>query len=188
MTPFTSSKINLTLNRLFEYGFLPAEGTFEITEDLLNKYIRIYKKLNTSGNSKFEWWYARKIAGVTLLKLKLYRGDTYKTAKEGIIYGISNPAWNNHLKIGITIDHKKRLASLQTGDPFRAYKIDGYEFVADRRKIEKDVLNNFNVHLVNGEWLKISNARLILDYVKDLIKADIKDQENINKSFGLRKL
>lgn len=43
--------------------------------------------------------------------------------KSGYLYIITNESWPNWVKIGTTLDLKKRLHTYQTGSPFRDYKI-----------------------------------------------------------------
>ena len=144
------TKIDKVLDKL-ESANIIGKHNFDIDEKLLNFYIRLYSALGDS-NSKFDYCLARRLAGLNLLKYKLNNYRHYEI-KEGFIYVISNPAWKGLYKIGKTIDLNKRLANLQTGDPFRSYKVESYEFVLDRHKTEKFVLLNLSKDLSKGEWV-----------------------------------
>ena len=65
---------------------IPSEGLFDITERMLDKYIATYSKFANKGNNKYNGNFARKLAGLNLLKLKLYnRNGTPVTCGEGIL-------------------------------------------------------------------------------------------------------
>ena len=70
----------------------------------------------------------------------------------------------------MTMDINSRLLSYQTCDPFRKYHIVKYQFVEDRKKIEKCLLSHPNIFREDGEWVKQKNALEIFDkicYVND---------------------
>lgn len=146
-------------------GLIPSEGYFDITEDLLIKHISAYGVITskTAGfNKTKEYRFARKLAGKSLLDLLDERG---LDSNSGFVYVVSNPAWPEHLKLGMTTNPHKRLASYQTGDPYRSFKIEHYEFVSDRKSVEKYLLNQFDVHIETGEWIKGVKAKHVLAYI-----------------------
>jgi hypothetical protein len=158
-------KIKDTIKKLINDGQLPAEGLFDITEGLIESYIAIYGE--SSGN-RYDRNYARKLAGLNLFKLKINERDIkFSLCKEGILYFITNTAWPKHVKIGITTDIDKRLATYQTGDPFRNYKVSHYEFVLDRHACEKQVKEIYSVNIENGEWLTDVIAKEVIEAMRE---------------------
>lgn len=164
----TSIRIKQALDTLMYRKIIPESGLFDITEKMLSEYIKVYGSLDTSPNNKRKYNknYARKMAGLWLLKLNLDRGGNTKSSKEGLVYVISNPAWPEHVKIGMTVDLNKRLASYQMYDPLQQYSVKNYEFVLDRRNTEKSILNRFGIHLESGEWIKLDNSTKIIDAIR----------------------
>jgi hypothetical protein len=162
-----SNYITKTLQTLMEEGLIPHNHDFVITETLLLKYIDVYGKVSDRKEGRFDLAYARRLAGLNLLKYK--NSFDVDDIKEGILYAIQNKAWPDHFKIGITSDLNKRLASYQTYDPFRAYKVSLYEFVCDKRKTEKIIFDKFALNVENGEWLKIESCKSVIDFVRDEI-------------------
>jgi hypothetical protein len=161
-----TERIAETVKILSETGVVPPYSAFDINEDMLAEYIRVYGTLGPKGNGKFQYGYARKLAGLELLRLKFFRGARPKDCKEGQVYLIANPAWPDYLKIGMTVDTEARLASYQTYDPFKAFYIKNYEFVLDRRAAENRLLDEFGVHLEEGEWVKNTDALGIIKVIR----------------------
>lgn len=139
-------------------GFLPREGLFDITEQHLQSYIQLYAELFSAQNknklNRSNYRYARKLAGLTLLSFLEERGGNYATTKSGIVYIVENPSFAEHYKIGMTTNLDRRLASYQTYDPHRAFKVKHYEFVLDRREAEEKLLKHSAIEVENGEWIK----------------------------------
>ena len=141
---------------------IPKEGIFEITEEMINDYMKFYhiifgtssKGTGKTSNKKF----ARKIAGINLLKENFSRGAKFKDIKSGMVYMIENPAFPEHYKVGMTIDLISRLESYQTYDPYRKYKVTKYDFVLDRISTEKNILGHYDIFKESGEWIKKDNA------------------------------
>lgn len=157
--------IKRTLKALIDREIIPATGLFDITETMLHSYVATYGSL-CSGNQKFVKSYARKLAGLNLLKLKFSRGGLSTTCKEGLVYLIANPAWIDHLKIGMTIDLPSRLSSYQTYDPLKQFYVKGYEFCLNRRHTEETVLTTFGVHLESGEWVRYTDSKKIIQCIR----------------------
>ena len=155
-----------TLEILDESGVVPPYVAFDITEDMIAEAVRVYGSLSEEAPRKmkrrFDYNLARKIWGLNLLRLKFSRGAKSKDCKEGLVYLIANPVWPDHLKIGMTIDTESRLSSYQTYDPFKAFYIKNYEFCLDRRAAEQDLLEKFNIHVEEGEWVKYSDSAEII--------------------------
>lgn len=162
---------------LLKQELIPSNVLFDIEEKHITSYIKlysIYKSNNLENNTKtiFNFRLARKLAALTLIKLKLDRGAKANQCKEGFVYTISNPAWPNHLKLGMSVDVKKRLSNYQTYSPYRDYKLTNYEFVFNRRETEKSVLNEFNLSLEAGEWFKDVQALDVMSKIRNNIPTE----------------
>ena len=156
------TKVERVLDVLIYQNVIPKDIEFDITEFQLSEYIKMYAEIHGKGNSKYDRKFARKLAGVNLLKYKLKRGATYKSCKEGLLYFIENPAFPEYFKVGMTIDLDKRLNSYQTYDPHRKYKVNSYEFVLNRSIAEKQILQSMEVDLHQGEWIKKTDVGTLL--------------------------
>ena len=78
--------------------------------------------------------------------------------KPGYLYIISNPAYANFLKFGITEDIQSRLSQYQTADPKRNYKVEYYIQHPKYKKAEikiQEMLKYFAKSQKN-EWAEIS--------------------------------
>lgn len=159
-------KIDQVVSDLIEHNLIPSNPEYDIDEYHLDAYIRLYQSYS-KANGKFNRTYARKLAGLTLVKLKRTKGLKPHQFKEGFVYCIKNPAWPDYTKVGITYDLNSRLKSYQTADPFRAFKISHYEFVLDRFQAEKDILKEFDINLHHGEWLKLEDSTKIIQFVRN---------------------
>lgn len=158
----SESKESIVLKELIDTGSIPGTGFFDITEQHLIDYITIYHKLfgstNLATKSRSNTKFARRLAGRTLVRLNSARGAKFNQIKAGLLYLIGNPAFSLHYKVGITLDVSKRLAQYQTYSPFRDFTLIKYDFVLDRTKSEKLVLNNPNITKEQGEWILKNNA------------------------------
>lgn len=154
------------VNLLIEYEVIPPCGRFEITESMINSSVALYGQIiprkNTGKISSSNKRFIRKMAAITLLKESLSRPGVLKP-KCGILYLISNPVFPCLYKIGITQDLDKRLASYQTYDPYRRYKVEHYIFVPDMRIVEKNILNQFKTDLAKGEWINSDKVKQIFN-------------------------
>lgn len=138
-----------------------VNSVYDITEDTLSAYMNAYvitaskgeHKLNSSNHR-----FARKLAGLTLMKHNISLGANVSQIKAGMVYLLENPAFQDHFKIGMTVDIDARLQTYQTSDPFRSFKFKHYEFVLDRKYTEKRILKNFKLSVEKGEWVKKENA------------------------------
>jgi hypothetical protein len=150
------------INSMVESGILPLRNIFPITELILENYILIYGTLfgkNDKGlvrNNEFR--FARRLAGLTLLKINFERGAKFNSIEAGIVYMISNASYPDHYKIGMTIELNNRLEIYQTYDPYRNFKIKKYDFVLNRTHIESRILAHPDVVKEGGEWIKKNNA------------------------------
>lgn len=137
--------------------------------------LQIYKDISYFGNIvdsqsltervrvlKMQMSYIRKnILGLMYVN----NNNSSKGIREGYVYAIHNPAWENYVKVGSTIDIYDRLASYQTSSPLRDYELIGYIYTKDRTKLEKEIHAKFER---NNEWVKTS---------KDTIKKFLYDHE-----------
>lgn len=153
--------IKLVINTLISEKNIPERGPFEVTDYLLECYFFTYKRLTsttsgttTNSNTK----YARRLAGLNLLKENIKRGVKASEIKAGHTYLISNPAFPLHYKIGVSYDVHKRLSQYQTYSPYRDFKLVKYDFVQDKFKIEQQLVNHPLLHRENGEWVLKDNA------------------------------
>jgi len=150
---------------MVQRGLLPSNGSFEITEELLEQSFWIFRelfppkrnRLPRSGEKKL----SRKIAGLNLMSLLEERTNRVKVndpepnelCKSGFVYVISNPSFPGMFKVGMTTNIEARLRTYQTYDPHRSFKIESYQFVLDRRECENMLLNKFKLDIVKGEWV-----------------------------------
>ena len=157
------------LDLLIERNIIPSSGTFEVTQSIIDAFYEVYREIyvpkTSKTNKKSNITYAKKLAGLSLLKLNLERIENKSIKKRvsnpkcGIVYLISNPSFVDYYKIGMTKDLDKRLAQYQTGDPHRAYKVEHYRFVEDARLEEANYLKKMHTDLAKGEWVKSKRAK-----------------------------
>lgn len=157
-----NSKEKRIVDLLLYDKIIPADGIFQITEDHLYAFVKAYDNLfgNKKGGTKrvANARYARKLAGLTLLKVNKARGAAVRDIRAGIVYMIENPKFTDHYKIGMTLDVHDRLNQYQTYDPYRSFRIVKYEFVLNRRAKELEVLTHPNALNERGEWINKENA------------------------------
>lgn len=157
------------LASLYKLAIVPKEGIFQVSEIMIQEYIKTYhmlygktnKATATTSNAKF----ARRLAGRTLVHLNASRGANVRSIRAGLIYLIENPAYVEHYKIGITIDIEKRLSQYQTYDPYRRFKVVKYDFVLDKSLAEKEILSSKTINDGLGEWLLKPNALKLFNNV-----------------------
>ena len=162
------NKEELVINYLIENKVIPT-GIFQVTEEMLQEYLKVYhtyfgstnKATGKKNNTKF----ARRLAGRTLLSLNFDRGAKHSEIDAGLIYLIENPAFPEHYKVGMTINLKQRLSQYQTYDPYRNFKVFKYDFVLDKRKKEKELLNHPDIYNELGEWVKKTNAETLFSKI-----------------------
>lgn len=155
------------INLMIIRNIIPKHETFDVNQTMIDSFYSIYREVNKPKtdivNRKTNIKFAKKLAGLSLMKLNICRSSNQdyscevkikvKKPKCGILYLISNPAFEGMYKIGITQDLDKRLSTYQTYDPLRRYKVEHYIFVSDRRKTEKEYLDVMKLDIVKGEWV-----------------------------------
>jgi len=90
--------------------------------------------------------------------LYMENNKSAKGIKPGYVYAIGNPAWNDYVKIGSSIDVYDRLNSYQTSSPFRDYELIGYVFTHDRFLFERLMHEKFDDK--NSEWVKTDKSEI----------------------------
>lgn len=152
-----TSKIEQTIETLSSRGLL--EGNYKIDENLIAEYRNAYGRGKLKRKSEVEL--ANKLSALNLLK---HKHTMFKASeiKEGFIYVISNPSWD-YVKIGRTIDVKKRLAQMQTYSPLRDYKVEHYVFSEDINLLESSVHKSLSEHRVNGECFNVKASVAIAE-------------------------
>jgi hypothetical protein len=89
----------------------------------------------------------------------------------GYLYIISNPSFPGWHKIGTSFDLDKRLATYQTGDPYRGYVVEYKSIIDDRFKVERELK-----HFIRNSTIEHSNewVKLPLDVCRKLVAKTIK--------------
>lgn len=160
----------LVLDRLHSERVVPSHP-YDITKVMLESYVNMYSELFSKTNHVVrgsDLKLAYKLAGRTFIKHNLFLGASLVDIKAGMVYIVSNPAFPDHVKIGMTVDIKKRLSSYQTCDPYRRYKIDHYDFVLDRKQTERHLLSKFSCFSEQGEWVSAEVGNMFLKEIKNL--------------------
>lgn len=137
---------------------------FYITAELIQIFMEEYINLSgTNGNTKknTNTMYSRKLAALSFIKFKQ---ENKLPISEGFVYCISNPAWKNQYKIGMSQNPKERLAQYQTYSPYRDYKLEHWSFWFDKRKGEK-LIHQYFKDLKEHEWFSI-NSRDLSKYLE----------------------
>lgn len=55
------------------------------------------------------------------------------------MYVVTNPAWPDMVKVGVTSDYKARLRQYQTGAPNRDYRLEGLVWFSNIAGVERAV-------------------------------------------------
>lgn len=159
-------KAKIIFEDMIKNGHIPETGQFIITDEILDisvktRHILFNKKPNsklTNSNYRFH----KKIAGVNFLHLNAERANAEINKKEveykspvmkqpsGILYIISNPAYPEYIKVGLTRDLKARLLTYQTYDPLRRFEVIKSVFVENVSHVEKYLLDTFKIHDIMG--------------------------------------
>lgn len=82
----------------------------------------------------------------------------------GYIYILSNPAWPEKIKIGVTIDVPSRLSTYQTSSPYRDYKIEKFSLVKAPYEVERRILS---VTDSVGEWVDKSQLEVVRSIITE---------------------
>lgn len=88
-----------------------------------------------------------------------YEHNTKNTnnLNSGYVYAIGNPAWNNYIKIGTSVDVYDRLNSYQTSCPLRDYYLIDYIYSDDRFELEKYIISH---HISKNEWIETTESKI----------------------------
>ena len=84
----TNKELNV-LSSLYKLDIVPKSNIFQITENMLQEYIKfyhmLYGKTNNATATKSNAKFARRLAGRTLVNLNYLRGASYKSIKSGLL-------------------------------------------------------------------------------------------------------
>ena len=79
----------------------------------------------------------------------------YELSKEGQVYIITNPNFQDWVKVGMAVDAEDRLNGYQTSSPFRDYELYKSWLVSDRRSAEAEAHTYLEKTFDRrGEWFK----------------------------------
>jgi hypothetical protein len=170
-----NEKAKIVFDKMIERGIIPSEGVFEVTDEIMKLVWEIHREIFPPLRSRYprtsEIKYSKKLAGLNLMKLNEQRFNEKSNTRVsknklkqncGFVYVITNPSFPNSYKIGMTSNLDARLSTYQICDPNRSYKIEHYAFVMDRKKVEKDLLNNMNLNIIKGEWVNNEKVKELL--------------------------
>jgi predicted GIY-YIG superfamily endonuclease len=100
----------------------------------------------------------------------------------GYLYIITNQAWQGFVKVGVTLDLKKRLQQYQTSSPFRDYKlvysIQHPKYLEAEKQI-KETMKPFAKSIKN-EWFEVD-----LHMAKPRLDEQLELYENNKKGIDL---
>lgn len=119
-------------------------------------YIYCAKKFGLRPNRVDEYLNYQEVSSCTLPSTI----QKPETSKPSYVYFIEA---GDLVKIGVTKDVTKRLASLQTGSPARLNMIG---FIPGTDKEEKELHRKFSSHRSHGEWFKKTND--LINYIKEV--------------------
>lgn len=142
-----STKVEQSLAILLNKGIINASG-FAITKYVIDEYIKAYASLSIKSHNNFDYRLASKIACMNLVEFKKANKIP---CKEGFAYIVTNPAWPNHYKVGMSKHVKKRVQTYQTYSPYRDYKLEWFGFWFDAQKGEKQLRECFDS--ISHEWV-----------------------------------
>ena len=99
----------------------------------------------------------------------------------GYLYIITNQAWPGFVKVGVTLDLKKRLQQYQTSSPFRDYKLVYYiqhpKYLEAEKKI-KETMKPF-AKSIRNEWFEVD-----LHMAKPRLDEQLEEYETIKKGLN----
>jgi hypothetical protein len=176
---YKSDKERIVLESLIEDGIITATGQVTVTDNILSAYSDRYNLIFGKKSASFDKGqikFFKKMAALTFMRLNESRLESISVIKNarnkhttGFLYLISNPVYPGYYKVGITKNVEGRLASYQTYDPLRRFKVEHYTYCDDIREEERRIIKQFSVDIKNGEWVKSDNALSILRTVKSMI-------------------
>lgn len=148
---------------LSELGIL--EDNFDITPKLVK--ILCHKYVNRDSKTQFIKPKHKRLKAYSrhynfilldLLAIKYKRCGSAKNIAEGFVYAVRDPAHPKFIKIGSSIDVRRRVKQYHTYSPDRnAYLVESV-FSYNRLLLEKDVLAKFPVK--KGEWVEASEDKV----------------------------
>jgi len=122
----------------------------------------------------------RQLDAVRSRNAALYRSADVKqtTIKEGFLYVLVHPLFDDWVSVGQSTDPIRRLVSYNRGCPNRAYKMVAIEYFADRRAAEKKIHRKLAKTCTRrGEWFR-AHWTFVVDAVQQLSKKESRDNDN----------
>lgn len=144
-------------------GLIDLGSPVDITKELITESLT-FGTANFGRDSNRR--YSLKLSALSFIK---YNKSIGEKSSCGFIYAITNPAWTDYVKIGMSSDPKTRLANYQTYSPLRDYKLIHWSFWFNAREAEKMLHNSFPKRI--NEWV-------VLDRSVDEILADFNKLSN----------
>lgn len=97
-------------------------------------------------------------------KAIITKHQSKKAIKKSQVIYVIRVKGSSSLKIGISIDPKKRLAALQTSNPRKLYVDKIYDTGnINSSRVERDLHKAFKAHALEGEWFSSVSAEDIFD-------------------------
>lgn len=158
--------MNSVIDSMLCKGYL--DGDFLVDGYKIQQYLKEYSVVTGTGgrnNKRSNQYYAIRLAALNLLDFKRHTG---RDITEGFVYVITNPAWPNMAKIGMTDNPHRRLSQFLTYSPNRDYSLDHWSFFTDKRLGEKLIHSKFE-DCKDHEWFNLSgiNIQTVFKQIKD---------------------
>lgn len=147
-----------------KYDVLINNEQRQLKNKEIKKYLRKLKKearladIKQKENALSDQINLIEIKRITELKTKT---NNRTRLTEGFVYIITNPVYDGWVKVGSALNMEERLASYQTCDPNRGYKIEFIWHFDNRKEAERLAHNALHKHRGNGEWFKLNVKKAI---------------------------
>ena len=158
-----------------EWWYIPSEGKRERLEQYQTKNAR---RMWVNGDyipRNHPLWKAGRYRSLD----DAWSHQKIESTKEGEVYAIINPQYNNWVKIGKAVSAKDRLNGYQTSSPFRDYTIIASIKVDNRHISEIKLHKMFEARAEErrGEWFKVADNIIqeLFDKFKEQINESDKD-------------
>lgn len=147
-----------------KYDVLINNEQRQLKNKEIKKYLRKLKKearladIKQKENALSDQINLIEIKRITELKTKT---NNRTRLTEGFVYIITNPVYDGWVKVGSALNMEERLASYQTCDPNRGYKIEFIWHFDNRKEAERLAHNALHKHRGNEEWFKLNVKKAI---------------------------
>lgn len=84
------------------------------------------------------------------------------------IYVVRHKNMKDYVKIGITSNFEKRLASLDTASPFGIETVYRCETQNDVRRVERAIHSHFSKYHARLEWYKLDEPEQIVEIIMEI--------------------